>query len=392
MTVKIAGCGAVYVAVIAAFGGVRSAGDRVGAAGRRCSPAPPWPRSVTAFTAGVRRRGHGVHRAVPAGAHPDDAVLRHVLPGRPAARRGCSRSRGSRRCGTAPSWPAPPRSARARRWAALPALGHVAFLRGAGRRRLGGGASRASGGGCTGDVREVPRPVRSAAPRRRCRCSPGCCRPAATPGRSSALVRRSATASRRTWLAFVSGFFEPVFYLVAMGQGLGALVGTLPGPDGQPDPLRRLHRAGAAGRVGDERRGVRLHVQRVLQAQVQPPLRRGAGHAARAGRHRARRDRLGADPRRAVRAGVPRGDGRLRPAALAVGAAGAARGARRGVRASRPSAWRPPPTCARGRTSTSSRSRSCRCSCSPPRSTRCRSTRGGCSSSSRPCRCSTPSS
>ena len=53
-------------------------------------------------------------------------------------------------------------------------------------------------------------------------------------GRSSALVRRSATASRRTWLAFVSGFFEPVFYLVAMGQGLGSLVGALPGPDGRP--------------------------------------------------------------------------------------------------------------------------------------------------------------
>jgi lipooligosaccharide transport system permease protein len=53
-------------------------------------------------------------------------------------------------------------------------------------------------------------------------------------GRSRALVRRSATASRRTWLAFVAGFFEPVFYLVAMGQGLGSLVGALPGPDGRP--------------------------------------------------------------------------------------------------------------------------------------------------------------
>ena len=51
-------------------------------------------------------------------------------------------------------------------------------------------------------------------------------------GRSRALLLRSATASRRAWLAFVSGFFEPVFYLVAMGQGLGSLVGPLPGPDG----------------------------------------------------------------------------------------------------------------------------------------------------------------
>jgi lipooligosaccharide transport system permease protein len=53
-------------------------------------------------------------------------------------------------------------------------------------------------------------------------------------GRSRALLLRSATASRRTWLAFVSGFFEPVFYLLAMGQGLGSLVGELPGPDGAP--------------------------------------------------------------------------------------------------------------------------------------------------------------
>jgi lipooligosaccharide transport system permease protein len=53
-------------------------------------------------------------------------------------------------------------------------------------------------------------------------------------GRARAVLLRSATVSRRTWLAFASGFTEPVFYLVAMGQGLGALVGTLPGPDGRP--------------------------------------------------------------------------------------------------------------------------------------------------------------
>ncbi|GAA1305711.1 ABC transporter permease [Pseudonocardia xinjiangensis] len=53
-------------------------------------------------------------------------------------------------------------------------------------------------------------------------------------GRSHALLLRSATASGRAWLAFVSGFFEPVFYLIAMGQGLGSLVGMLPGPDGAP--------------------------------------------------------------------------------------------------------------------------------------------------------------
>jgi lipooligosaccharide transport system permease protein len=53
-------------------------------------------------------------------------------------------------------------------------------------------------------------------------------------GRSRALLLRSAAASRRTWMAFISGFFEPVFYLLAMGQGLGSMVGALPAPDGTP--------------------------------------------------------------------------------------------------------------------------------------------------------------
>ena len=53
-------------------------------------------------------------------------------------------------------------------------------------------------------------------------------------GRAGAVLLRSATVSRRAWPAVASGFAEPVFYLVAMGQGLGALVGALPGPDGRP--------------------------------------------------------------------------------------------------------------------------------------------------------------
>jgi lipooligosaccharide transport system permease protein len=53
-------------------------------------------------------------------------------------------------------------------------------------------------------------------------------------GRSRMLLLRSATASRRTWMAFLSGFFEPVFYLIALGQGLGSLVGEVPGPGGAP--------------------------------------------------------------------------------------------------------------------------------------------------------------
>ena len=52
-------------------------------------------------------------------------------------------------------------------------------------------------------------------------------------GRARMLLARSALASRSVWLALVSGFFEPLFYLTAMGHGLGSLVGTVGGPAGQ---------------------------------------------------------------------------------------------------------------------------------------------------------------
>jgi lipooligosaccharide transport system permease protein len=50
------------------------------------------------------------------------------------------------------------------------------------------------------------------------------------------LVERNLLVYRRIWLLIVSGFFEPVFYLLSLGVGIGALVGTVAGPDGQPIP------------------------------------------------------------------------------------------------------------------------------------------------------------
>ncbi|MFI5225403.1 MAG: ABC transporter permease [Candidatus Limnocylindrales bacterium] len=52
--------------------------------------------------------------------------------------------------------------------------------------------------------------------------------------RSLLLVQRNAYVYRRTWLVIVSGFFEPLFYLLGIGFGIGGLVGTVPGPNGQP--------------------------------------------------------------------------------------------------------------------------------------------------------------
>lgn len=56
--------------------------------------------------------------------------------------------------------------------------------------------------------------------------------------RARFLVERNLYVYRRTWIVFVSGFFEPVFYLASIGFGLGAIIGTIPGPGGEPIPYQ----------------------------------------------------------------------------------------------------------------------------------------------------------
>nr|WP_246858665.1 ABC transporter permease [Citricoccus sp. SGAir0253] len=52
-------------------------------------------------------------------------------------------------------------------------------------------------------------------------------------GRVRMVVERGLRALRTSnWAVFVSGFFEPVLYLMSLGLGLGALVGTVEGPAG----------------------------------------------------------------------------------------------------------------------------------------------------------------
>ncbi|HEX7949826.1 MAG TPA: ABC transporter permease [Candidatus Limnocylindrales bacterium] len=56
--------------------------------------------------------------------------------------------------------------------------------------------------------------------------------------RARYLFERSVYLYRRQWLMIASGFLEPLLYLGAVGFGVGALVGTLPGPDGQLVPYQ----------------------------------------------------------------------------------------------------------------------------------------------------------
>jgi lipooligosaccharide transport system permease protein len=50
------------------------------------------------------------------------------------------------------------------------------------------------------------------------------------------LVERNYLVFRRDWIILVSGFFEPLFYLLSIGVGISQLVGEVPGPDGRPIP------------------------------------------------------------------------------------------------------------------------------------------------------------
>jgi lipooligosaccharide transport system permease protein len=56
--------------------------------------------------------------------------------------------------------------------------------------------------------------------------------------RSARLIERNLYVYKHGWLVILSGFFEPLFYLLGIGFGLGALIGTIPGPNGQPIDYR----------------------------------------------------------------------------------------------------------------------------------------------------------
>jgi lipooligosaccharide transport system permease protein len=56
-------------------------------------------------------------------------------------------------------------------------------------------------------------------------------------GNARSVMERGILATAKTnWLIVVSGFFEPVFYLLAMGIGLGSYIGAIQVPGGQAIP------------------------------------------------------------------------------------------------------------------------------------------------------------
>lgn len=54
--------------------------------------------------------------------------------------------------------------------------------------------------------------------------------------RAGLLIERNVLAYKSSWMVLFSGFFEPLFYLLSVGFGIGGMVGDIPGPGGRPIP------------------------------------------------------------------------------------------------------------------------------------------------------------
>jgi lipooligosaccharide transport system permease protein len=50
------------------------------------------------------------------------------------------------------------------------------------------------------------------------------------------ILERNRFIFRRGWMVIFSGFFEPLFFLLGIGFGLGSLIGTVTGPNGTQIP------------------------------------------------------------------------------------------------------------------------------------------------------------
>ena len=97
-------------------------------------------------------------------------------------------------------------------------------------------------------------------------------------GRGVLLFERNLMSYRRMWPIIVSGFFEPLFYLLSLGFGLGGYVGDVVIDGAQIDYATFV--APASGGVGYER-GLLRRDQRLLEAQVPEAVRRDPLDAAR---------------------------------------------------------------------------------------------------------------
>jgi lipooligosaccharide transport system permease protein len=104
--------------------------------------------------------------------------------------------------------------------------------------------------------------------------------------RAALLIERNVYVYRRGWMVLLSGFFEPLFYLFAIGLGIGGIVGDITGPDGTPIPYplfvapALLATASMNGAIAESTFNVffKLNYQKTYDAVLATPL--GAGDVA----------------------------------------------------------------------------------------------------------------
>lgn len=101
--------------------------------------------------------------------------------------------------------------------------------------------------------------------------------------RSLLLIERNVLVYRTGWLVILSGFFEPLFYLLSIGLGIGGIVGDLPGPGGTTIPYALfvapalLASASMNGAIAESTFNVffKLNYQKTYDAVLATPLSTG---------------------------------------------------------------------------------------------------------------------
>lgn len=104
--------------------------------------------------------------------------------------------------------------------------------------------------------------------------------------RAMLLIERNVYVYRAGWVVIFSGFFEPLFYLLSIGLGIGGIVGDVPGPDGTPIPYAMfvapalLATASMNGAIAESTFNVffKLNYQKTYDAVLATPL--GPGDVA----------------------------------------------------------------------------------------------------------------
>jgi lipooligosaccharide transport system permease protein len=104
--------------------------------------------------------------------------------------------------------------------------------------------------------------------------------------RALLLIERNVLRYRDGWLMILSGFFEPLFYLLAIGMGIGGIIGNLSGPDGASIPYAvfvapaLLASASMNGAIAESTFNFffKLHFQKLYDSVLATPL--GPGDVA----------------------------------------------------------------------------------------------------------------